>query len=385
MPQLSPRPELLFLVRAIDLEYAQAMHDGRKLGENWRCILGQRFDPRYHATITNKRIVFIFLSTQTSEQRTGIRGAVSRAFCLAEMGPVLNHADIASPALQLGHYSRLVHPDYSPFLHLFKRSRGVLGLIPDEFLRPALYAMPAYGQTGDAPIDPRSPLHACLQKLVYEEGSWREHDLDPRLYHFCQRRAHQVDIINLPAYYPPDQAERIRFKEHVTAHRLASGFVPYQGKNGHLHSNVELMCVAPAATPKKGRQVICLYCSKFMANIYADHDHHRHVVPCPACHRTLFRVDIQTTPLALLLKTCLCYGNAEYAKLRGQVAEGETEISKLMTQVCDLKKELQIARERAKRKSTESAGPSEIVSAACTMAADAANKATIAGRTRSRK
>jgi hypothetical protein len=246
-PPLGPNPALIVLVRAIDLKYAEAMHNGQKLGENCSRLLGQRFHSGYHAS-HGKRIVFLFLSSQRTEARDGERGTVSRAFCLAELGPVLSHDDIANPSLQLGHYSRLVHPDYSPYLHLFKRSRGVLGLIPDEILRPALYSMPSYGQTGDKDVDDRSPLHACVRRLVGEEGSWREHDLDPRLYHYCQRRAYQVSIIELPVYYPTDQIDLIKFKEHVNAHRLAPGFVPFAGIGGHLHSNTELMCVAPAAT-----------------------------------------------------------------------------------------------------------------------------------------
>jgi hypothetical protein len=126
-----------------------------------------------------------------------------------------------------------------------------------------------------------------------------------------------------------------------------------------------------------------------MKNIYAHHEHHHHVVPCPSCHRTLFRSDIKTPTLGLLLKSCLCHGNAEYAKLRAEVAEGKLKQELLLAEVRTLKEDL--ARAKAKRPRTEAPtapGLSSAARAACQVAAAEAEKNTpesVAKRTRSNK
>jgi hypothetical protein len=118
--------------------------------------------------------------------------------CLAEVGPVLHHRDIKDLRLQLDHYSssRLVRASgapyysYAPYLHLFTRSRSVLGLVPDHLLRPALRAMPGYAQLGEAELGTNTPLYSHIKNLTLNEASrWREHDLAPRLYSFCQKVA----------------------------------------------------------------------------------------------------------------------------------------------------------------------------------------------------
>jgi hypothetical protein len=81
--------ELEVLIRAIDVEFALAMHEGQKLGENRDRIIGLRFDERDDKLL----VVILFLSTDVSEAEAYGKGTPCRAMCLAEVGPVLHHRD----------------------------------------------------------------------------------------------------------------------------------------------------------------------------------------------------------------------------------------------------------------------------------------------------
>jgi hypothetical protein len=155
------------------------MHQGQKLGENCGRLLGQRFEAGYHASHP-KRIVSCSSLHRGQSSEMGKEGQCMCPGPSVWLSWALSSYTLTSltPAyhVQLGHYARLaiVHPSYSPFLHLFKRSRSVKGLIPDQILRPALYSMPSYGQTGDADIDGRSPLYACAKRMVGEDPGERK-------------------------------------------------------------------------------------------------------------------------------------------------------------------------------------------------------------------
>jgi DNA-directed RNA polymerase subunit RPC12/RpoP len=386
----SEAPPLVVLLRAIDVGWARQMHLGQKLGENARRILGLRC----YARATRPRVVFLFLSTRGSEHKEQ-KGALARAFCLAEIGPVLQHSSIADPAMQLGHYSRLVVPQYAPFLHLFKRSRSVLGAVPDEILRPSLYKLEGYGNQGDYEVPFTDPLHACVQQLLEEEGVWREHDLDPRLNRFCEQTEYLHSVCTLDPFYPADLYSIIAFKQHVTAHKHKDKWAAFTGKGGHRHINTELMYVGPVDTPAKQKSLVCLYCSDFFKKVYGKHTAHRHVIDCPACGAKLFRKSIADTPYKQMLMTCNCHGNPVLDNLRAEVACSAAKLALAESKLADMHTKLRRANERSRVREVEddgaTVGLAGLSEAALQVCRDAAAQCAemqnedVANRTRSRK
>lgn len=360
--------ELVVLIRAIDYQYALAMHEGQKLGENKDSIIGLRYDERDD----NLLVVILFLSTTVSEVAQRGKGHVCQAMCLAEIGPVLHHDHIIDPLMQLGHYKRLVHPDFAPYLHLFQRSRSVLGLIPDTLLRPALAAMRGYGQCEMA-VDSTTPLYALLKKLTIEEAyRWREHDLDPRLARHCQKAAFRRRVpFELHEFYPSDVVMDIAYPHKATAHFHAAAWVPFKGKNGHKHPcNRELMFLAPRDTPLKGKQLVCIYCAKFLKGVYGKNKGHQHVLHCPSCGSENYRANISTDPLQIMYTQCHCHGNiilqqkdAMIRKLEDKALELSGDIIELKDTVLDLECKLSEAPQQKKRrrpaKTTEMANSTE--------------------------